>query len=194
MGVIGIGGVGFAINLESASTTANLSVRCFGGKDGSTVAFDFKTTGTPIIRNQWNHILVGIKQSTNNRKIIANKVDEALTVATFSTTNIAATAPDTSFFAMNDGSGALISNYMIGGIWQPWVDAGSGKYFDPVSNLSKFIDSGGHPVDLGPSGEIPTGVKPAYFLKSAPASYGTNSGDRGNLTIVGAFGSITPPT
>lgn len=187
-----IGDTGIEVILEAVDNNANLMVRVFGG---TTIAgvIDINTSGTPIIRNQWNHVLIGIKQSTNKKNIICNGSDQSLTVTTFNTAVAAGTGPDTYLFGKSDGSGNLISDFLIGAQWQPWVNAGAGVYIDPVTNLSKFY-SAGSPVALGNNGEIVTGSPPKYFLRRAPAVFGTNDGTYGDLAIVGSFGSRTPPT
>ena len=63
-----------------------------------------------------------------------------------------------------------------------------GQYLDFTNsaNRAKFI-SGGKPVDLGTDGSIPTGTAPILYLREVAASFNTNSGTGGNMTITGTL-------
>lgn len=54
------------------------------------------------------------------------------------------------------------------------------------ANLAKFI-SGGKPVNLGPTGALPTGTQAILYLHNNYTSFGTNSGSGGNLSVVGTL-------
>lgn len=187
---------GLLFNMTAINGTAAMKMAVKGWNGSGTVVMQFQTSGTPIIRNQWNRVAIPIKQSTNNKKIRVNGVDEALTVSTFNTSDPAILqqgfgSDDLLFFALGNGGGAGIGNYLVGGLYHPWLDCGSGKYFD---DESKFWNGSGSPALLGANGQIPTGVSPRFYLPNAPASFGNNAGTDGNLTIVGSFAGITPPT
>ncbi len=65
-----------------------------------------------------------------------------------------------------------------------WFDD---TYLDPTDadNLAKFITAAGGPVDLGGSGELPTGSAPLIFLQGPAASFATNKGTGGNFSVSG---------
>ncbi len=186
------------VQLESASNTAAMSVRVLASDATEAVCIDIKTTGTPITRNQCNRILIGIKQSTNNRKILVNGTDQSLTVTTFSTTNIASMAAgdlnDSGLGTYVTGDGNPGGNPYAGAWYRPWINFGSGVYFDPVTNEVKFWNASGSPANLGANGEIPTGSSPVLYFPNGPSNFGTNLGTGGNHTIFGSFTGIAPPT
>ena len=187
---------GLLYNLTAASNTAAMKVKVTGWNSSSVKVIDMQTAGTPIIRNQWNRVLIPIKQSTNNKKIRVNGVDEALTVTTFNTSSPVALqqgfgSDDLLFYALGNGSGAMSGNPLLGALYHSWLDHGSGKYFDEET---KFWNGSGSPADLGATGQLPTGVAPQFYLPNGPATAGTNAGTGGDLTIVGSFTGIAPPT
>jgi hypothetical protein len=51
-----------------------------------------------------------------------------------------------------------------------------------ASELAKFIDSNGNPVDLGVNGSIPTGSPPILFLNNTLSTWQTNLGSGGGFT------------
>ncbi len=197
MSIAPIDAPGLQINMTAVNGTANMKVSVTGWNQPGTKVITFATTGTPIIRNQWNRILIPVKQSTNNKKIRVNGVDEALTVTTFSTIDPVILqqgfgSDDVLFFALGSaGPGVAGGNYLVGAMYHPWFDCGSGKYFD---DETKFWNGSGSPADLGATGNTPTGVAPQFYLPNGPATAGNNAGSGGNLVIVGSFAGITPPT
>lgn len=56
--------------------------------------------------------------------------------------------------------------------------------------LRKFIDTGGRPVDLGATGNIPTGNAPIVWLHGATSTWHTNDGTGGGFTL-GATAVLT---
>jgi len=80
-----------------------------------------------------------------------------------------------------------------------------GSFYDlsVQANRRKFIDGSGNPVDLGPTGSLPTGSQPEVFLHTAVggtfSQFLTNLGTTASLTTVGstttcaAFPTVDPP-
>lgn len=64
-----------------------------------------------------------------------------------------------------------------------------GQYLDisDSGNRGKFINGSGKPVSLGSDGSLPTGSAPILYMKNAAASFGTNSGTGGNLSVTGTL-------
>ena len=91
------------------------------------------------------------------------------------------------------------SAFLVGDIFDFWLD--TQVYFDLTSaaNLQKFI-SGGKPVDLGSDGSEPTGSAPTVFMRvlagGSASDFATNRGDGGGMTAVGSTISLssTNPT
>ncbi len=107
---------------------------------------------------------------------------------------------------VTDAGAAANINYASGGAdWAIGADTGglnlanssfAELYFAPgqfldftnVSNQNKFRDPlTNRPISLGADGSTPTGTAPLVYLKSAGASYATNSGTGGNFTAHGTF-------
>lgn len=65
---------------------------------------------------------------------------------------------------------------------------GPGQYFNVAS---KFIDGSGNPVDLGPTGALPSGTSPVVFLHLNPgdpaSAWGTNHGTGSGFAQSGSF-------
>ena len=64
------------------------------------------------------------------------------------------------------------------------------------ANIQKFRSSGGLPVNLGPTGALPTGTQPEVYLgdDNDNTNFGTNNGSKGNFTVAaGALTSVTGP-
>lgn len=56
-----------------------------------------------------------------------------------------------------------------------------------ASNLAKFIDALGNPVDLGSNGSTPTGNRPLIYLNNTTSTWQNNLGSGGNFTENGAL-------
>lgn len=112
----------------------------------------------------------------NNVSDIATKFD---TDAAF---NVDYTETDWGVGANPNGNNLLWNGCMSEVYFAP------GQYLDfsNSANRAKFI-SGGKPVDLGSDGSLPTGTAPILYLKNPAASFGTNSGTGGNMTITGTL-------
>ena len=80
---------------------------------------------------------------------------------------------------------------VAGSLAEVYFNIKESSYFNP-SGITSFR-SGGKPVSLGASGATPTGNSPDVYLKNAAASFGTNSGTGGNLTVTGSLSDVTPP-
>ena len=71
-----------------------------------------------------------------------------------------------------------------------WI--ATGQYLDPVTNISKFRNpSTGKPVDLGPTGLLPTGVAPSIFLTGDATSFQTNKGTAGQPVLTGTIANAS---
>lgn len=55
------------------------------------------------------------------------------------------------------------------------------------ANRRKFISAAGKPVDLGPTGALPTGTAPIIFLSGPASAWHTNKGTGGGFTLNGAL-------
>lgn len=63
------------------------------------------------------------------------------------------------------------------------------NYLDLSTNISKFIDGSGNPVDLGSDGSTPSGSQPEVYLSGDTSTWGVNNfGSLGDFTTVGTLG------
>ena len=65
--------------------------------------------------------------------------------------------------------------------------------FSIEANRRLFISADGYPVDLGLSGQKPTGTAPIVYMRSPADNAGLNSGTGGDFTIYGSPTSTTGP-
>lgn len=65
-----------------------------------------------------------------------------------------------------------------------WFDPTTAIDFTVTANIRKFIDGSGNAVNLGSSGQLPTGTAPILFLKGPTTSFLTNLGTGGNFSLV----------
>lgn len=187
---------GMRVYLSSASTTAAMKVG-FEGRAGAVGVMGVLTNSAIIQRNQWSRVVLSGKQSTGAKKIVVNGVNEAVS-GIFNTTPAVLSsglgADDCGIFHFANGSGGLGGNVLLGALYRPWIDFGSGTYFDAETNEVKFWDAAGHPAVLGPNGEAVTGTPPKHYLPNGPANCNINKGSTGNFSIIGSFTGIAPPT
>lgn len=63
--------------------------------------------------------------------------------------------------------------------------------FDVEANVRKFIDAAGKPVDLGPTGSLPTGTDPIVFQTGPTSTWHINAGPGGGFTEFGTLGDCS---
>ncbi len=78
-----------------------------------------------------------------------------------------------------------------GDMAQFWFDSGTYIDLSIAANRAKFITSLNRPVDLGTTGNFPTGSTPDVFLNGALPGWITNKGTGGGFT---EFGTVTAAT
>ena len=131
----------------------------------------------------WYNVLCSVNLGTGVSNLYVNNVsDDVVTTLTNDTINFAASSATFDIGSSADGAPTILFN---GGLAEIWWDT-SFIDFSVSGNRAKFI-SGGLPVNLGSTGQTPTGSSPLLYLKSAAAQFGTNSGTGGNLTQNGTF-------
>lgn len=84
------------------------------------------------------------------------------------------------------GSNAAAANKFNGCMSEVYFAPGQYLDLSVQANREKFILAG-KPVSLGADGSTPTGTAPILYLKNPAASFGTNSGTGGNMTITGTL-------
>lgn len=154
-----------------------------------TTAYEFHSTETFAADGAWHHACFSV-DSVADRITLA--IDGQLT-APIITTRV----PNSTFEW-------TVANHFVGqfaGFGNFWDGCLSMLYFNPAAaldftnpdNIRLFIDQDGAPVDLGPSGEFPTGVIPILFLPDGDGA--NNQGSGGNYINANPVGACadTPP-
>lgn len=142
------------------------------------VALNISSTTAYTAGTIWRHLLASWKLDTAGaRHLYINDVSD-LTVTTFNNATIDYTSGATAIGAL-PLDGTLKFNGCIAEMWF------SPTYIDLSieANRRKFINADRKPVDLGDSGQNPTGNIPILFTKN----FATNLGTGGNFTITGSL-------
>lgn len=194
---------GDAANQDFFRTPAgNFSIRRNSANKFATQAFNpaftngqtITTTATYVASSGWHSYL----SSWDNNFASPNKlrhiyIDDVSDLASGGQSGAADVVDytDTNWYVGWNGSGNRINSDMSD-LW-----FAEGVYFDfsTVSNRRKFISASGGAVDLGASGELPTGSSPIVFQRGPASAFATNLGTGGNFTVTGALtdSSTNPP-
>jgi hypothetical protein len=172
---------GRRIKLGCTDITSSANVRLQLGRTSTTSILDDQSTET-IDKTAFNHYLVS--RSGTTLYVYVN--DTALTFDAPTNTN--QTFPTLDSLSLM-ATTATVSE-VDGEVADVWFE--SGQYFDLSieANRRKFIDAGGFPVDLGSTGQNPTGSTPDIFIGgphvASDWNLGTNLGTAGNLTHSGS--------
>lgn len=131
---------------------------------------------------KWYNLLISFDLSVPTINLYVNSVsDKSITTDTNDTINYSNTAINT-FVGNNNGV-----QLFAGALAELWFDPTTTIDFTNTTNRLKFIDTNGFPVNLGSTGQTPTGSSPILYLKSSASSFGTNSGIGGDFTANGTF-------
>lgn len=120
------------------------------------------------------------------RHVYINRTAETMSWDTYFDNGIGADATAATITWFNNIDATLLLKADAGHLY-----SAPGQYLDisNVTNLNKFIDTGGEAVDLGADGSTPTGVAPLMYFKGAAATFHTNLGTGGAFSVAG--GTIT---
>jgi hypothetical protein len=83
-------------------------------------------------------------------------------------------------YIMGDG----LQDNLTGDFANVWLGPGQIIDFSVTANRRKFITSANKPVDLGPTGALPTGTAPAMFFTGDATQYSTNAGSGGSFQLI----------
>lgn len=131
----------------------------------------------------WHHYLVSLDlSSTSKRWVYVDDVAATMTWTTYTNDTVDFTAADWSVGSIGDGT--LSQPAELADLW-----VAPGLYLDlSVSgNRRLFIDANKRAVWLGANGEIPTATSPLLYLSGALASWATNLGIGGGMTMHGTL-------
>jgi hypothetical protein len=173
----------------SANSTSRLIFRLNQNGTGSDT-FTTPTNTFPV--NAWHHVLWAWDWAASRFQIYVDGV--ALTTSAYSFTG--ATKFDQSGSNMTQwGVGnntAASGTDWIGDIAHLWVSVTQTLDLSVQANREKFALAG-VPVDVGATGQLPTGTSPEwYYDGDAPAW--ANQGTAGNVTLTGALTASSAPT
>jgi hypothetical protein len=135
----------------------------------------------------WYNILISWNLGTGATNLYVNNVSDANAVTVINDTIDYATTGNVCDVGGNPGIGII-----NGALSEVWFDT-SFIDFSVSGNRAKFI-SGGLPVNLGSTGQTPTGSSPLLYLKNPASTFYTNSGTGGNFVTNGtlAIASSSP--
>lgn len=177
----------FRISYNAAGHLANF--RIVGANSSGTVILDMSTSAGYSPGTKWYNLLASWNLATAATSFFVNNAsDKTTTTATNDTINYA----DGAAFAIV-GVSRSITNKLFASLAEVWFT----NSFDDLSisgNRAAFI-AGGFPVNLGSTGQTPTGSSPLLYLKSAASQFNVNSGTGGNFAITNgplAIASTSP--
>lgn len=133
--------------------------------------------------DSWNHFMFSADLSdTGKRHAYVNGSAASITYNTYTNGLIDHTVADHTIGSLDGG----LSKF-TGDISDVWIDLANYIDLSNSSNRAKFISGASKPVDLGSSGERPTGSSPKIFLSGDTSTWHTNKGTGGGFTENGAL-------
>jgi hypothetical protein len=149
------------------------------------------TFGSPGADTNWHHVIISFNlANSSERAIYLDGVNASPTWNTYTDSLI-----DFNANVANVGNAVAGGEKWNGDLAELFFHTPA-TWFDitNASNLAKFI-SGGAPVDLGSNGSTPLSLQPLVCLNGATASWHTNVGTAGGLTLNGALtdGAVALP-
>ncbi len=152
-----------------------------------TTILDVKSAVLPTDR--WVHVMGSFDlTSTSKRFLYSSDVGSNLaTITTYTNDTIDWTVLDWGVGALADGS-----TKFQGQVAQVWFAPGVYIDLSVTNNRSLFYSSTGLPVDLGATGNTPTGTAPLLYLANPTSAFNVNLGTGGDFTIVGTLSEGNP--
>lgn len=168
-------GNGITVKLNSSN-----QLQIVGANSGLSTILDMHTTAVFGVSSTWYNCLASWDLNAGTLNLYINNSSDKTVIT--NTNDILAYS-----------GGTVIAFQNKCAIAEIWFD---NSYLDlsNATNRAKFIDASGFPVNLGSSGQTPTGSSPKIYMKSAASVAGTNSGTGGDFTVTGtlAIASSSP--
>jgi len=145
-----------------------------------------RSTSSLLVAGGWHHILLSIDAGLGERHLYINDVLEVITSEVF--------VDDTMDFTETDwfvGIHSVFINDLNGDLADFYFAQGQHLLLTTEANRRKFTDASGKPVDLGPTGLLPTGTQPTILFSGPFADWHTNKGTGGGFTKVGDLAPAT---
>lgn len=167
--------------------TAGNLIAFRGQNSGGTTIFNISSVVTVTSASGWVSVLASWDLAATNAWLYVNDVS-SLTTTTNTNDTIDYTVANHSVGATL--AGASILNCAVS---QFYLNFATSLNLSTASNRRKFVDADGRPVNLGADGSTPTGAAPILYLANAAASFHTNLGGGGGMTVTaGSFSNYTP--
>jgi len=185
--------LGSPVNVYNASFTTSIFVTYFSG--GKLHIDAYSGTSTPSLLMSYTsnttfvvgrNYVIAISfnlTSSATRHVYINGVSDS---GTWSTYNNGSVAFGESGRRTSIGNDPINYGYFSGKIGAVWFRPGSYIDLSVASNLAKFVSGTGidaKPVDLGATGELPTGTSPVVYLPMYGNNAGKNYGTGGDFTV-----------
>lgn len=186
-----------ATQIIASSTTTRILIQKTGGNlftvlgknAAGTTILSMSTvnayTGSP---DRWLHLLIGWDLVNTQGWIYVNGQADLAGGGTFTNDLIDNTVADHTFGAGVGGATPITADAAL-----VYLNTAAVLGLGNAGNRAKFIDTNGRPVDLGAAGATPTGTAPILFLSGNAASFATNLGGGGGMTLTGALTNVNDP-
>ena len=166
----------------SASGNGSASLSGLTSSGVNRLQMDFPNGTFVVGRNYVIDISIDLN-STATRHVYVNGQSVAVTYGTYTNSDINFLITTTPRYYI--GAGATPSNFFNGKLGALWFNT---SYIDlsVATNLAKFVSGTGidaKPVDLGATGELPTGTAPIMYLPMYGNNAGKNYGTGGDFTV-----------
>lgn len=153
-------------------------------------AWIWSNTNLFTVASGWTHFAASFDSSDTNKRWIyingAQPIPDAGWGWTTYWVDETLLTSDNPTLAIGSTYGA--ANKLVGCIAELWLGS---QYIDLSANIGKFY-SGGKPVDLGSSGQTPTGISPEFYFKNSYATFNVNAGT--NAVTMGVGGTLSDCT
>ena len=181
------GGAGTDRRLEFLFDGATAPLRIVGRSSAGTDILDVSSSN--IGDTNWHHYMGSFDLTdTGKRHIYIDNVSDLATVSTYTNATIemgGGAGPET-YIANRDAAGASTIR-LNGDMAQFWFESGTYIDLSNAANRAKFVSTLVRPVNMGATGNIPTGSSPDVYLEGVLAGWATNKGTGGGFTTNGTL-------
>lgn len=152
-----------------------------GVNSAGTNILDQRSSVLPV--GPFIHIIASFDLSNSAKRFIyVDDVSDISQNNTYTNDTIDFTVADWSIGAIADGTAKL-----GGSVAELWCAPGVYLDLSVTANRRKFVTADIDPVDLGATGNTPTGSDPLVFMSGAIAAWHTNKGTGGGFTLTGTL-------
>lgn len=151
---------------------------------GGTTTLEMLSTSLFTTTNGYGHVLIAVNLANSaDKHIYVNGLDVTDTGSITNNNNVMDLNNASMTFGVTSGA---INFY--GEASEPWL--GNQYVNDPT-----LFASGGHPANVGATGNTPTGIAPAFYVHGPWTATPVldNSGNANNFTVTGTITAGTPP-